>query len=345
MINLGFNREMLTLARESRGYTQTALAKDLSLAPSLISKFESGIVMPTPDNLRRIAEALDYPVEFFSQTDRVYGLGCSFLFHRKRKLMPIPEQRRLVAELNVVRMQIERLLRGTEMEAENAFMLLDCEQHRGPKGIARIMRSAWRIPSGPVSSVIGAIESAGGVVMQYPFQNDRADGMSWWLPSLPPIFFVNSEMPGERERFTLLHEVGHVVMHRFPSETIESEADEFAAEFLMPAEDIAQDLTDLTLERAAGLKAYWKVSMQAIIRRALDLKKIKESRYERLCIEVGAAGYRKNEPMEIEAEQPTLLRSLVNLHLEQHGYGLADLSRMAVANTKDFRERYAPDYV
>src|SRR5687767_817862 len=97
MFFAAFNREMLTLARESRGLTQTALAEAVSLTPSLISKFESGVVTPTDESLKRIADALDYSVNFFEQPDRIYGLGCSFLYHRRRKTMPVPEQRRLVA--------------------------------------------------------------------------------------------------------------------------------------------------------------------------------------------------------------------------------------------------------
>jgi Zn-dependent peptidase ImmA (M78 family)/DNA-binding XRE family transcriptional regulator len=343
-MNRTFNREMLVLARESRGYTQTTLAARVGLAPSLISKFESGIVAPTPENLRKIAESLEFPEPFFSQTDKVYGLGCSFLYHRKRKTMPIPEQRRLLAKLNVLRMRIERMLRGTEMESENAFLPIDPEQHGGPENVARLVRSAWRLPPGPVACVVGAIESAGGLVVAHPFDNDRADGMSWWLPNLPPLFFVNADMPGERQRFTLSHEIGHIIMHRVPSETIEDEADRFASEFLMPAKDILPDLSGLNLERAAALKAYWRVSIQAIVRRAFDLKKITAKRYQGLFKQISAAGYRKQEPMPLAQEEPTLLRSLVELHLEQHGYEFCDLSAMALTNVQEFREQFAPDY-
>ncbi len=45
----GFNREMLIIARESRGYNQTRLAAQIGLTPSLISKFENGVVAPTED--------------------------------------------------------------------------------------------------------------------------------------------------------------------------------------------------------------------------------------------------------------------------------------------------------
>jgi Zn-dependent peptidase ImmA (M78 family) len=57
-------------------------------------------------------------------------------------------------------------------------------------------------------------------------------------------------IPGDRERLTLAHEVGHVVMHHLPTEEDpEDEANLFAATFLMPADDIHGDLGNLTLPR------------------------------------------------------------------------------------------------
>ncbi|MDB5323345.1 MAG: uncharacterized protein JWN40_4976 [Phycisphaerales bacterium] len=342
MFPTAFNREMLTLARESRGLTQTALAEAISFTPSLVSKFESGIVLPTDDNLQRIADVLDYPLDFFAQTDRIYGLGCSFLYHRKRKTMPVPEQRRLVAVLNTYRMQIERLLRNTELEADNTFAHMDAEQFGGPEGVAQRVRLAWRLSDGPIQNLVAAIEAAGGIVVRHAFNNDRASGMSWWLPETPPLFFVNADMPGDHQRFTLAHELGHVLMHRIPHERIEDEANQFAAELLMPAKEIAPDLGALTLERSAGLKAYWKTAMQAIIRRAKDLGRISPDRYQRLQAEIGMAGYRRNEPIPIPPENPTLLADLVRLHVDKHGYGLDDLCRMSILrNPREFRDRFA----
>lgn len=341
-----FNPSMLLLAREHRGYTQSYIANTLHVAPSLISKFESGVVVPTAENVDRLADVLRYPAAFFFQTDAVYGLGCSFLFHRQRKTMPIPEQRRLLATLNVLRMQIARLLRGTELDSENSFSPMDVGQFDkdGPERIARLIRAAWKLPPGPVSSVIGSIEGAGGIVVRYPFQNTKASGMSWWLPELPPLFFVNSDMPGDHQRFTLMHEVGHVIMHRIPSEQIEDEANRFASEFLTPSTEIRSDLNNLTFGRVASLKPYWKVSMQMLIMRAKNLGCITLDRYRRLFTELSVAGYRRNEPLPVAPEEPTLLRKLVEFHMDEHAYTIEQLTTMALMrDQREFCNRFVPD--
>ena len=69
---------------------------------------------------------------------------------------------------------------------------------------------------------------------------------------------------------TLAHELGHLVMHRFPSPDMENEAHAFASAFLMPAGDIRPYLQSrrIDLQLLASLKPEWRVSMQSIIMRA-----------------------------------------------------------------------------
>ena len=91
--------------------------------------------------------------------------------------------------------------------------------------------------------------------------------------------------PTDRARFTLAHELAHLIMHRIPTPDSEGEADRFASEFLMPARDIAADLNGFSLQKAAVLKPYWRVSMAALIQHAEDLSKITEWQHKNLNIQ------------------------------------------------------------
>src|SRR6185369_4316254 len=92
-----------------------------------------------------------------------------------------------------------------------------------------------------------------------------------------PVIFTNRAMLGDRLRFTLAYELGHLVMHTSGSanlgESIGHEANLFAAEFLMPEKDILPDFKDkhITLQLLAELKKKWKVSMQSLLYRADSL--------------------------------------------------------------------------
>jgi transcriptional regulator with XRE-family HTH domain len=69
-----FNPEMLILARESRGWSQSELGETASIQQGTISKIESGALVPTPEVVAKFAEKLRYPVALFS---RVSLSGCT----------------------------------------------------------------------------------------------------------------------------------------------------------------------------------------------------------------------------------------------------------------------------
>jgi Zn-dependent peptidase ImmA (M78 family) len=104
-------------------------------------------------------------------------------------------------------------------------------------------------------------------------------------------------------------------MHTEPHEKVEDEAWAFAAEFLMPAAEIGQQLDRLNLDKLGRLKKEWGVSMQAILHRARKLEKISESYYRFLWMQIGKCGYRVHEPFEdsIPDEKPTEIEKRLNM--------------------------------
>jgi Zn-dependent peptidase ImmA (M78 family) len=132
-------------------------------------------------------------------------------------------------------------------------------------------------------------------------------------------------------------------MHRVPTPNQESEADRFAAEFLMPAKDIAGNLRPLSIERVAAMKPHWKVSMAALIKRAFDLGKISEGYYRKLFTQLSRLGYRLTEPVSIPDEEPTVLRDIIGVHLGDHNYSTAELSMALATHETEFLAQYLPE--
>jgi Zn-dependent peptidase ImmA (M78 family) len=208
--------------------------------------------------------------------------------------------------------------------------------------IAKIVRRKWGIPPGPVDNLTSVIENAGGIVIRCSFGTKKIDAMSQWVVGQPPLFFVNSEIPADRSRFTLAHEVGHVIMHQIPTPEMEKEADRFASEFLMPEEDIKPHLTSMSLPRLASMKPYWKVSMAALLMRASDLKRITPRQKTYLWTQMGRQGFRLHEPVEIPSETPTVLQDIIDVHLNEYGYDIAELSHLVASFEVEFRKTYLP---
>jgi Zn-dependent peptidase ImmA (M78 family)/DNA-binding XRE family transcriptional regulator len=323
-----FNREMLTLARESRGDTQAEFSSKVGISQAELSKYETGVRIPSDELVRKMAKKLDYTPEFLYLGDSIRAFGSGCVYHRKRKSAKEPKLAQLLAIINVKRIQVKQLLRAVDNRPAASFEYLDIDEYQdrgGPAQVARELRALWHLPPGPIQNVVRAIEDAGGIVIRCNFETGKVDALSQWIPGYPPIFLINDAIPTDRLRFTLCHEIGHITMHRVPTESMEREADQFAAEFLMPAKDIEPYLTFINLPKLASLKPYWRVSMNALLYRAADLGTIDERRKSYLWFQMGKSGYRIHEPVEIAKEEPTLLKEVLDVHRTSLGYSVEDL--------------------
>jgi Zn-dependent peptidase ImmA (M78 family) len=329
---VAFNPSMVTLAREAHGLTQGELADRVGIAQGTLSKLEAGVLEPTPDTLLLLADELEVPEEFFYQRESLTGPSVSEFFHRRRQDVPAKLLRQAHANINIILLHLSRLLRSAEIP-DCRIAKQDVDAYHSVTEVARAVRAMWGLPSGPIQNLIHAVEAAGGVVIRCAFGSPRIDAISRWVPGLPPVFFLNSGLPADRERLSLAHELGHMILHHAPTNDMETEANAFAAEFLMPASDIRTDFGEVTLYRLGVLKPYWRTSMAALLYRAADLRMVTERTARFLWMQMGKAGYRRREPPELDiaAEEPRLLQELLRFHLEDLGYSLEQLADLLCA--------------
>lgn len=329
------NPRMLTLARESRGLTQSQLSKITGIGQPILSKAENGVVPLPPERLGAVAEALSFPREVFDWTDEPVGLGPSGFYHRKQSGLGQIALKAIEAEVSLLLMRLRRLEKSVDVEPANRMPVLDADEYE-PEEAAALVRASWMVPNGPVHNAIELVERAGVVVVRLDLGSLKISGLSVKPPDSLPLIVLNEGMPSDRERFTIMHEVGHLVMHQIPSEDGEREADRFAAEMLMPGQDIAPYLGGMSIQRAVQLKQYWKTSMASIIRRAHTLGKIDDRKYKSLSVQMSQHGYRKHEPAEPGREEPTILPGVIEVFREGHGYTDRELARVVGLGLREF---------
>ncbi len=339
---------MITLARQSRGISQAALAVKLRWVQGTVSKVETGLEPLSGDRLSALAEALDYPAGFFLRREEVGGPGITEIYHRKKARASAMALHRIHAEAEIRRFEIAALLRSWDKMPQEPFPVLDINEFEGnPEKIARTVRATLRIPPGPIFSMTKVIESAGGIVLSCDFSTPDVDGFSRWGSNTPPIFYMSSKIPPDRWRFALAHELGHIVMHStsgsYPQ--MEPDAHLFAGEFLAPKHEIRPQFFNLSLKRLAPLKEYWKMSMQALIMRASTAGAISAYEKQRMMMQLSKAGYRLREPEELDppSEPPELLRDIVAYHCDSLGYSHDDLCRLLALNKADLYRVYQPN--
>lgn len=330
------NPELIVLARESRTITQKELARKLKIAQYQVSRMENGQLPDlTSEKLIEISKILSYPVDFFLQECEVYPVGQHL--YRKHATLPAKERDRIVAQLNIYRLSLRKVMKAIDIEG---ILIKECEldEYATPEDVARAIREYLRLPRGPIQNMTKILEDFGIVVVPYDSLTRMFSGASIYAESPSIIAIANKNMPGDRWRFTLAHELGHIIMHRLPRDTMEDEADRFAAEFLMPAQQIGVHLDGLNFQRLAELKLYWKVSMSALLKRASDLNRISERKYRSMWVEFGKQGYRVSEPKELDVplEKPSLIYEILNVHFQELGYNRETLSNFLSIFPEDF---------
>jgi Zn-dependent peptidase ImmA (M78 family)/DNA-binding XRE family transcriptional regulator len=339
-----FNADMLSLARGLRGMTQAEAAAAGGVTQAMLSKVENGLVQPSPDLAESVARALGFPIEFFYQRERAHGFP--HFHYRKRARLGAKTLNKIHAFINIKRQRIARLLRSYSHPRERTIPQLDLES-KGltPTDAARIVREYWLVPRGPMDNLTNWIEAAGGIVVSCNFDTMLLDGISFRAEGLPPIFVMNSEAPGDRFRHSLAHELGHMVMHSEPTENdnkMEDEANEFAAAFLMPSQEIRPYLLPPSVEKFGRVKPLWKVSIKSLIYRAHTLRLITDYQFKAFSIQYNKAGYSRGEPFPLQKEEPSSVANMINFHMRELKYTASDLATLLLMTEDEFRETYLP---
>ncbi|GAA4584825.1 ImmA/IrrE family metallo-endopeptidase [Planotetraspora phitsanulokensis] len=324
---------MLTLARESRGMTQTALAAAMSkltgerITQGYVSKAEAGRLTVEGDRLALYAAALRYPPVMLCVDAELSGVGIGLVHHRKKAALGAQALRRIHAQLALARLQTRGLLTPAfQQRHQPRFERFEVTDLDTPTEAAQSLRKVWDVPAGPIPNLVALIEGAGGLVVIRDLDSRDLDAVSQWDGVENPLFLLAAHAPADRFRFSLAHELGHIIMHPEPGATPvqERQADEFASEFLMPAPDISAELSgSLDLTRLLALKHRWGVSMAALARKALTLATISEWQYRNLIIEMSTLGYRTHEPGEIHRELPHMVPAAAQQLAHEHGLGHA----------------------
>lgn len=339
------NSEMIILAREARGYTQKELAKLLGIAQGTLSKIEQGIQSPSEDGIENISEILMFPISFFEQEDKVYT--PDLIYYRKRIAVPKKQILRAEALMNIVRMNLDRLLKSVDIPDVN-LVSWNIDEDGGPEDAAIFLRQRWNLSKGRIDNLTKLVESNGIIVIGTELGVNKMDGISMFTTSNQPIIFINAHMPGDRQRLTIAHELGHLVLHLGKkigsNRDEEKEAMAFAGELLMPKSEFISRFESIDLNSLATQKLYWLVSMGAILVRSKSLGLITDNQSQYIWKQMSIRGFKTKEPFElnIAKEKPTLVNELLEFHLKTLGFTKSELSRVLNISEKEIDNLYNP---
>jgi Zn-dependent peptidase ImmA (M78 family) len=178
------------------------------------------------------------------------------------------------------------------------------------------------------------------------FRTDKIDGRSITTDTGKFLIFINRDLSGDRQRYSLAHELGHIVCHLHSPNIfdidIEKEAFLFASEFLMPEVEFKRMVGTqrITMQLLVDLKRYWKVSMQAILHWIETLKIATKNQARYLWSQFKSLRIKVKEPIEIPIERATLLSEIVSAFLNGLKYTKKQLADTISVSITDLEEYY-----
>lgn len=325
---MDLNYKQFIFAREYRGLSQSELAKNIKgLSQSNLSKFEKGLLNLSDEVIMKIIDYLKFPMGFYEK--RVYNIVENA--HYRTKSITKKQRSDIDYTDKLIGYIIDEMSESVEFP-EMRIKQIDVEDGVSPSRIAQYTRRYMGLTDEPVRDINRLLEDYGIIIVEVDNDVDLFDGVSFSTDCGHYVMVINKNFSNDHKRFTIAHELGHIIMHLSPEFLIldyrdkEKEAHEFASEFLMPAEYIYRSLKDLKLSSLSELKRYWLTSMQSIIKRASALKTISKEREKYFFIELSRRGYRKREPIDVYIDKPSLFNQAYLLHRNELCYSDEELA-------------------
>lgn len=307
--------ERIEQARRIAGFTQKQLAEKIGVNQSEIAHYEKGRAVPPDGVLAQIAETTGFTPKFFTLAPL-----CEFpkgsLSYRAAKSVTVGESDR--AYIN------SKLLFEQYSVLAGSFQLREVQIPRlkeKPEKAAEMTRISLELsPDLPIKNLNNSLERNGTIILPMPIFLNKIDAFSTWveLQGKRPLIAQVFGKSGDRIRFSLAHELGHLVMHHPPKANImqmEKEANNFASFFLLP-ECIAKGefVLPVTLQSLGELKVKWGISLQALIYIARNYEIITSRQASYLFSQIKANNWWKQEPLsdKIKLERPQLFRKMVD---------------------------------
>ncbi len=293
-------------ARKMSGLSLRAVSERLNKAVSYqtLSNWEKGKgnELPEMSVLQALAEALNVRLDFLFEPIRAEIAQPEF---RKRKSkLGAREEGSLLEQAQV---GLDRYLELEEIAGAGALVenplkgvgvaCVDDAEHAAAR-----LRDAWDLGGNPIPQVVEMLEERGIRVLEADAL-ESFDGLAAWAGDIP-FMLVNRKVKDTcRLRFTLLHELGHLLLDipdaAEPKE-VERLCNRFASALLFPADAFRAHFGErrrhITLQELIGLKEEWGMSIAAIAYRAKDLGILSEDGHRRFSIASSQRGFKKQEP-------------------------------------------------
>ena len=313
--------ERLRQARLASGLTLRELAQKAgTVSAAAISKYESGKDRPRQAVLVSIARALEIPLDRLLTPPTV---TLAVVEYRKRKDLPDCASETILAR---VKSDLESYVDLSELLSRLGAPQFDTsvaltkviENLAEVDEYASALRDTWSLGTDPIRNVIEMVEDAGAKVISIE-ADSRFDELACIANGKYPVIVLKNLPPGkgDRQRFNILHGLGHLLLCQGEGIDKEKMCHRFAASMLVPREAALKRLglkrRDLDIDyELPKLKEEFGMSIRAWVSRAWDLEIIDNATRLRLFKRISQKGWNRDEPVHIPIETPSRFELMVS---------------------------------
>jgi Zn-dependent peptidase ImmA (M78 family)/DNA-binding XRE family transcriptional regulator len=286
--------ERFKSARILNGFSLQDLADALGnkISRQALHKYEKGEVIPDSEMISHLSKALHVQPDFFFRDTKVELGNLEF---RKLTKLPVKEQNKIVEHTKDVLsryLELEEIL-GIGTNFENPLkefpVISSIEAIEAIEEAALQVRNSWNLGLDPIYNTIELLED-NHIKVVLVHSEDSFDGMQTWLNQTIPVIVINENKlkSADRIRFTVLHELGHLLLPlgELSDKMKEKYCNQFAAAMLIPKAAIQKELgiarKKLFIQELGELKKQYGISIQALMYRCKDLNIISETHLNQL---------------------------------------------------------------
>lgn len=262
--------------RVQQGVTQAVLAEAIGVSKQAISQYENGRKNPESGTLVAIARFFQKPVGYFYQPVQTRLKKVDFRKRARLNGRALEAVKVTILDRLEPYLELEHVL-GIDSGFTNPLADMLIQNVKDAEQAALSLLRSWDLGTNPIPNIIEMLEDRGIKVISVKVDR-QFDGLSTLVNDTIPVIVVNSEMDTLRKRFTVMHELGHLLL-RFPNNAdkkfCEKACNRFAGAMLLPAavmvEEIGMHRTQISFPELIAIKEYYGISLAAIIYRGLDL--------------------------------------------------------------------------
>lgn len=271
-------------ARKIRCISQRELCSRLNnkVSSTAIEKYEKALMMPSSDVLIEISKALDFNLDYFFRPFVIPIDGSKFEFRKKSALgaKKVESIKCLVASEIEKYLEIENISgNNVKFELDYSNTLIECENDA--LSAAKRLRVDLNIGSDAIVSSIELLENNGIKIIE--IEHDEKFSGTCNKAGDVLVIVINKNMPAERKRITIFHELGHLLLHFAEGVNEEQLCTIFANEVLIPSDKfknlIGESRHDISLVELQAIQKEYGISVDAQMAKAAQINIITPRRY------------------------------------------------------------------